>query len=42
MSVFEADTSSNGLRKVNADMPQVQSVTCMIMLVPVARQTPGD
>src|ERR1700748_3202896 len=32
MSVFERHTLDNGLRVLTADMPSVQSVTCMIML----------
>ena len=32
MNVFHRDTLPNGLRVLRADMPQVQSVTCMIML----------
>jgi predicted Zn-dependent peptidase len=37
MNVFQRDTLSNGLRVLRADMPQVQSVTCMIMLAAGSR-----
>jgi predicted Zn-dependent peptidase len=41
MSVFERQTLDNGLRVVTANMPQVQSVTCMIMLAAGSRyETP--
>jgi predicted Zn-dependent peptidase len=41
MSVFQRHTLDNGLRVVTADMPQVQSVTCMIMLAAGSRyETP--
>jgi predicted Zn-dependent peptidase len=41
MSVFERHTLGNGLRVLTADMPQVQSVTCMIMLAAGSRyETP--
>jgi predicted Zn-dependent peptidase len=41
MSVFERHTLDNGLRVLTADMPQVQSVTCMIMLAAGSRyETP--
>ena len=41
MSVFERHELSNGLRVITADMPQVQSVICMIMLAAGSRyETP--
>jgi predicted Zn-dependent peptidase len=41
MTVFERHELSNGLRVITADMPQVQSVTCMIMLAAGSRyETP--
>ena len=41
MSVFERYELSNGLRVITADMPQVQSVICMIMLAAGSRyETP--
>jgi predicted Zn-dependent peptidase len=41
MNVFERHTLDNGLRVLTADMPQVQSVTCMIMLAAGSRyETP--
>jgi predicted Zn-dependent peptidase len=41
MTVFQRDTLGNGLRVLRADMPQVQSVTCMIMLAAGSRyETP--
>jgi predicted Zn-dependent peptidase len=41
MSVFEQHTLDNGLRVLSADMQQVQSVTCMIMLAAGSRyETP--
>jgi predicted Zn-dependent peptidase len=41
VSVFERHTLNNGLRVLTADMPQVQSVTCMIMLAAGSRyETP--
>jgi predicted Zn-dependent peptidase len=41
VSVFERHTLDNGLRVLTADMPQVQSVTCMIMLAAGSRyETP--
>jgi predicted Zn-dependent peptidase len=42
MSVFERHQLSNGLRVVTADMPQVQSVTCMIMLAAGSRYETPD
>jgi predicted Zn-dependent peptidase len=42
MSVFERHELSNGLRVVTADMPQVQSVTCMIMLAAGSRYETPD
>src|SRR5947207_4667319 len=41
MGVFERHELSNGLRVITADMPQVQSVICMIMLAAGSRyETP--
>jgi predicted Zn-dependent peptidase len=41
MNVFQRHTLDNGLRVLTADMPQVQSVTCMIMLAAGSRyETP--
>jgi predicted Zn-dependent peptidase len=41
MNVFERHTLDNGLRVLTADMPQVQSVTCMVMLAAGSRyETP--
>jgi len=41
MNVFQRQTLDNGLRVLTADMPQVQSVTCMIMLAAGSRyETP--
>jgi predicted Zn-dependent peptidase len=41
MNVFQRHTLENGLRVLTADMPQVQSVTCMIMLAAGSRyETP--
>jgi predicted Zn-dependent peptidase len=37
MNVFERHRLDNGLRVLTADMPQVQSVTCMIMLAAGSR-----
>src|SRR5258705_8619779 len=42
MSVFERHQLSNGLRVVTADMPQVQSVTCMVMLAAGSRYETPD
>jgi predicted Zn-dependent peptidase len=42
MNVFQRDTLSNGLRVLRADMPQVQSVTCMIMLAAGSRYETRD
>ena len=42
MSVYERHELSNGLRVVTADMPQVQSVTCMIMLAAGSRYETPD
>jgi predicted Zn-dependent peptidase len=42
VSVFERHQLSNGLRVVTADMPQVQSVTCMIMLAAGSRYETPD
>jgi predicted Zn-dependent peptidase len=42
ISVFERHQLSNGLRVVTADMPQVQSVTCMIMLAAGSRYETPD
>jgi predicted Zn-dependent peptidase len=41
MSIFERQRLDNGLRILSANMPQVQSVTCMIMLAAGSRyETP--
>ena len=37
MSTFERHTLDNGLRVLTADMPQAQSVTCMVMLAAGSR-----
>jgi predicted Zn-dependent peptidase len=37
MNVFQRHTLDNGLRVLTADMPQVQSVTCMVMLAAGSR-----
>jgi predicted Zn-dependent peptidase len=42
VSVFERHTLDNGLRVLTADMPQVQSVTCMIMLAAGSRYETQD
>jgi predicted Zn-dependent peptidase len=42
MSVFERHELSNGLRVLTVDMPQVQSVTCMIMLAAGSRYETSD
>ena len=42
MNVFQRDTLENGLRVLRADMPQVQSVTCMIMLAAGSRYETPD
>jgi predicted Zn-dependent peptidase len=42
MSVFQRHTLDNGLRVLTADMPQVQSVTCMIMLAAGSRYETPD
>ena len=42
MSVFERHTLDNGLRMLTADMPSVQSVTCMIMLAAGSRYETPD
>jgi predicted Zn-dependent peptidase len=42
MTVFRRDTLDNGLRVLRADMPQVQSVTCMIMLAAGSRYETPD
>jgi predicted Zn-dependent peptidase len=42
MSVFGRHQLENGLRVVTADMPQVQSVTCMIMLAAGSRYETPD
>ena len=42
MNVFQRDTLPNGLRVLRADMPQVQSVTCMIMLAAGSRYETRD
>ena len=41
MSIFKRQRLDNGLRILSASMPQVQSVTCMIMLAAGSRyETP--
>jgi predicted Zn-dependent peptidase len=42
MSVFQLETLDNGLRVLSADMPQVPSVTCMIMLAAGSRYETED
>jgi predicted Zn-dependent peptidase len=42
MNVFQRDTLPNGLRVLRADMPQVQSVTCLIMLAAGSRYETHD
>jgi predicted Zn-dependent peptidase len=42
MSVFQRNELSNGLRVLTVDMPQVQSVTCMIMLAAGSRYETPD
>jgi predicted Zn-dependent peptidase len=42
MSVFQRDVLDNGLRVLRAEMPQVQSVTCMIMLAAGSRYETPD
>ena len=42
MSVFEQHQLGNGLRVLSADMPQVPSVTCMIMLAAGSRYETPD
>src|ERR1700745_2048375 len=42
MSVFERHTLDNGLRVLTADMPSVQSVTCMVMLAAGSRYETED
>jgi len=42
MSVFEQHQLDNGLRILSADMPQVPSVTCMIMLAAGSRYETPD
>jgi len=42
VSVFERHQLDNGLRVLTADMPQVQSVTCMIMLAAGSRYETAD
>ena len=42
MSVFERHRLDNGLRVLTASMPQVQSVTCMIMLAAGSRYETPD
>ena len=42
MNVFELHRLDNGLRVLTADMPQVQSVTCMIMLAAGSRYETAD
>ena len=42
MNVFRRHQVDNGLRVLTADMPQVQSVTCMIMLAAGSRYETAD
>ena len=42
MNVFDLQRLDNGLRVLTADMPQVQSVTCMIMLAAGSRYETAD
>jgi predicted Zn-dependent peptidase len=42
MTVFQRHTLDNGLRVLTADLPQVQSVTCMIMLAAGSRYETPD
>jgi predicted Zn-dependent peptidase len=42
VNVFEKNVLDNGLRVLTADMPQVQSVTCMIMLAAGSRYETAD
>ncbi len=42
MNVFQKRQLDNGLRVLTADMPQVQSVTCMIMLAAGSRYETAD
>ncbi len=42
MKVFKTHRLDNGLRVLTADMPQVQSVTCMIMLAAGSRYETAD
>ena len=42
MNVFQQHRLDNGLRVLTADMPQVQSVTCMIMLAAGSRYETAD
>jgi predicted Zn-dependent peptidase len=42
VSVFERHVLDNGLRVITAEMPQVQSVTCMIMLAAGSRYETPD
>jgi predicted Zn-dependent peptidase len=42
MSVFQLQSLGNGLRVLSADMPQVPSVTCMIMLAAGSRYETPD
>ena len=42
MNVFQRHRLGNGLRVLTADMPQVQSVTCMIMLAAGSRYETAD
>jgi predicted Zn-dependent peptidase len=42
VSVFELQSLDNGLRVLSADMPQVPSVTCMIMLAAGSRYETPD
>jgi predicted Zn-dependent peptidase len=42
VSVFQRHTLDNGLRVLTAEMPQVQSVTCMVMLAAGSRYETPD
>ncbi len=42
MKVFQKHQLDNGLRVLTADMPQVQSVTCMVMLAAGSRYETAD
>jgi predicted Zn-dependent peptidase len=42
VAVFEKSTLSNGIRVVTADMPQVGSVSCFVMLAAGSRYETAD